>query len=65
MSLKFGRTIRTLWLSQNYLVLIKKRVDHRHSNVTFCAVLIYPQNKADSRSNFEGYKNIFGCAGKK
>ena len=39
--------------------------DHSHSNITFYAVLICPQNKADSRSNFEGYKNIFGCAGKK
>ena len=39
--------------------------DHHHNNVTFCAVLICPQNKVDSRSNFQGYKNIFGCAGKK
>ena len=43
----------------------KKSVDHSHNNVTFCEVLICPQNKADSGSNFEGYKNIFGCAGKK
>ena len=30
MSLKFGKTIRTLSLSQNYLVLIKKKSVYRN-----------------------------------
>ena len=34
MSLKFGKTIRTLSLSQNYLVLIKKKSVIKTSEVT-------------------------------